>query len=996
MTETIIEAIIKLFAIITDKNEELKSGNGNLLVKTFLEDNLDSKSSEKYLGLYNHLLNSYSKEIEKDKTEYHEIIINKISNICQSINSNHELFERILIIIQLLEFIKKENIYTDEELNYVDTVSVNLNINQEEYQDIKNFILFGIHKVFNKAQTCLVDGNEKSEFKEIKHIFNPNQIIQIEIFHIKSKNILIFKYNGERNLYLNGHKVQVNRTYILAPGGVLKTSRIRPVYYSRILAEFIKDQGHQKITYCANNIEYKFNKSVYGVHKFNLIEESGQMIGIIGGSGSGKSTLLNVLNGNLPLHSGKITINGYDFKENKEIIKGLIGYVPQEDLLIEDLTVFENLYYSAKLCLDNLPEFELLKNVEKVLIDFDLYDVKDLKVGNPLKKIISGGQRKRLNVALELIREPAVIFVDEPTSGLSSMDSEKMMNLLKRQTYKGKLVFTVIHQPSSDIYKLFDRIIIIDKGGYIIFNGNPIDAITYFKREAHFINAEESECLSCGNIKTEQPLRIIEARKVNPYGKFLKERRINPKDWYKLYIEDSDVLKQKRIEKHLERKRKLPETNFQIPNAIKQFTIYTLRDVKAKLTNRQYILIALLEAPLLAIILGIFTRYNAGTSQQPNSYLFSENVNIMVYIFMSILVALFLGLIQSADEIFKDKKILKRESFLNLSKFSFLNSKIFILFSLSALQMLVYTIIGNTILGIKGMTFHYWVILFSTACFANVLGLNLSASLKSAISIYILIPLLLIPQILFSGAVVDFKKMPNFGKPNHYTPLIGDIMTSRWAFEALAVHQYKKNKYNREIYPIELQRQQYIFKANYLIPELKSDLAFYQDSIPGYVINNIKNLGLSYNDVNQTILMDNLVKLEKNYKEDILNLNSLKDLKINKLIEKYKGKEKLIRLKEKYHNNQLADKVEDIYETKKILNYNGIYVRNDKPIYVIPENKFIRSQFYTPVKRISNQLFDTFWINLAIIWAFTVLFYLFLSFDIFQILRNLFISKKPI
>ena len=114
---------------------------------------------------------------------------------------------------------------------------------------------------------------------------------------------------------------------------------------------------------------------------------------------------------------------------------------------------------------------------------------------------------KRLNIALELIREPSILFVDEPTSGLSSMDSEKVMLLLKRQTLKGKLVIINIHQPSSDLYKLHDKLLIIDKGGYIIFNGNPMDAIVYFKQKAHYVNPEDSECYLCGNVKVEQPLR---------------------------------------------------------------------------------------------------------------------------------------------------------------------------------------------------------------------------------------------------------------------------------------------------------------------------------------------------------------------------------------------------------------------------------------------------------------------------------------------------------
>ena len=145
--------------------------------------------------------------------------------------------------------------------------------------------------------------------------------------------------------------------------------------------------------------------------------------------------------------------------------------------------------------------------------------LKNLKVGDPLNKTISGGQRKRLNIALELMREPSILFVDEPTSGLSSMDSEKMMLLLKDLAGKGKLVVAIIHQPSSEIFKLFDKLWILDKGGYPIYNGNPIDAVVYFKTMNTQVNAAESECPRCGNVIPEQILQIIEAREIDDRGR---------------------------------------------------------------------------------------------------------------------------------------------------------------------------------------------------------------------------------------------------------------------------------------------------------------------------------------------------------------------------------------------------------------------------------------------------------------------------------------------
>ena len=152
-----------------------------------------------------------------------------------------------------------------------------------------------------------------------------------------------------------------------------------------------------------------------------------------------------------------------------------------------------------------------------------MIEARDLKVGDPINKILSGGQRKRLNIALEMMRLPSVLFVDEPTSGLSSMDSEKVMLL-------GRLVMCNIHQPSSDIFKLLDVLIIMDQGGRVIYSGNPIEAIVYFKTQSHYVNAEESECISCGNVSSEQIFRIIETKMMNEYGKQIRKRKRGPEE----------------------------------------------------------------------------------------------------------------------------------------------------------------------------------------------------------------------------------------------------------------------------------------------------------------------------------------------------------------------------------------------------------------------------------------------------------------------------------
>ncbi|GAJ09466.1 unnamed protein product, partial [marine sediment metagenome] len=237
----------------------------------------------------------------------------------------------------------------------------------------------------------------------------------------------------------------------------------------------------------------------------------GRLIGIMGASGAGKSTLLNVLNGTYVPSSGEVLINGVNIHTEKEKIEGIIGHVSQDDLLIEELTVFQNLYFNAKLCFNNYTEWELVDTVNKTLKNLGLFEIKDMKVGSPLNKKISGGQRKRLNIALELIREPPVLFLDEPTSGLSSRDSENILDLLKELALKGKLVFVVIHQPASDLFKMFDKLIILDTGGWLIYNGDPVESIIYFKSRIQHANWNESECHVCGNVTPEQIFNIVES-----------------------------------------------------------------------------------------------------------------------------------------------------------------------------------------------------------------------------------------------------------------------------------------------------------------------------------------------------------------------------------------------------------------------------------------------------------------------------------------------------
>ncbi len=1015
MSEMLLDALMQLFALLTDINKEHKTGRAHVLIKDYLEQQYDSELAEKYLQLYNDYLHAYHgadflkqyNEPEQNK----ESNLKQILDICKRLNNEMEKSPKMLLFVQLLEFLKIEDEIGGNENRLIDVLAKHMKIDSGDYLNIKTFIIANPIDIKDASSLLLISGEKENDKYKFKHLYNEKQQVQVWILRIKSTDTFIFKYSGERNLYFNGYNISQNKIYVFASGSVIKTSMMPPVYYGRVHEMFLERQDKTRIIYKAIDVEHKFNPKLIGVHKFSLVGRSGQLIGVIGGSGTGKSTLLNVLNGSLKLSNGNITINGYDLTQDQEHLEGVIGYVPQIDLLIEELTVYENLYYNARLCFSELNQVEIKELVNKAIDDFDLVEAKDLVVGSPLRKTLSGGQRKRLNIALELIRQPSILFVDEPTSGLSSMDSEKVMSLLKRQTLNGRLVIINIHQPSSEIFKLFDKLLIIDKGGRVIHNGNPMDAIVYFKRIAHYVNPEKRECHTCGNVKTEQPLRIIEARKVTTDGRLIRERKITPQAWYKYYqinFEDKFVWKTTTANS---KKEKLPPNLFSIPSLKEQFKIYFSRDALSKVKDKQYLLINLIEAPILAIILGFFTKYMVNANSG-GGYVFSENVNLPAYLFMSVVVALFLGLNVSAEEIIKDRKLLQRESFLNLSRFSYLGAKVLILFAISAIQTLSFVLIGNIVLEIQALTLSYWLILFSIACFANMLGLNISSGLNTVVSIYISIPLILVPQMLFSGVIVEFDKLHSSISNEQHVPIIGDIMTSRWGFEALAVNQFINNDFEKHFFELEQQMSNCSYNSGLLIPELKmrNNEALFaiqhkNNSKAAYHLNilnselklqnnkltlnktvisgksfNIKSYSvLVHNDINQKL--DSLLEL---YKNQFSVYSKQKDKKFEKLIKSYGSTDALLEFKQDNYNKTLANWVLAKNESNQIILDGNRYVRNKHPIYKHPTHSWGRAHFYAPYKKIGNIKIATPLFNVLVIWLMTIVLFLSLYFNVMR------------
>ncbi len=1003
MSEPILMALVQLFAIVAASVKEHVSDNSRKILESYLRQHLNNQELDEYLKLFDELVLFHQPD-EPDEGD--PDVSAKIESICYKIQKKLTSLDRLIVFVKFLEFLEELESHTDGTAavestlagKYIQVFKKVFNPPDREFHDQRAFIASPFSGELHQEHLLVIDSETSANGNTFKHLQREHLDGQILILYIPSVRTMICRYLGKDELFLNGHYVPPFRSFVFTNGSILKNPKINPVYYADAAARFLQSASKVKIEFTASEIEYRFKNSTNGIHPFSFTANSGELIGVMGGSGVGKSTLLNVLNGNLNLNNGQILINGYDLEQDKEKLQGLIGFVPQDDLLIEELTVFQNLYYNAKLCFRDFTEQNLIRSVMRVLMDIDLIGTRSLAVGDPINKYISGGQRKRLNIALELIREPSVLFADEPTSGLSSMDSEMVMLLLKEQTLKGRLVIVNIHQPSSDIYKLFDKLLIMDKGGYPIYYGNPIDALTYFKSASSHVNPDESECQSCGYVNPEQLLQITEAKIVNEYGRFTGNRKTSPKEWYTMF--------RQQIQPKLELRKgrsDVPKSAFKIPGIFKQFRIFSVRNLLSKITNRQYMLINLLEAPFLAAMLAYLTRYKFG-----DPYIFSDNQNLVPYLFMSVVVSLFLGMMVSAEEIIKDRRILKREAFLHLSRFSYLNSKIILLFSLSAVQSLLYVVAGNLILGIHGMTLPYWLILFATSCFANIVGLNISAGLNSVVAIYILIPFILVPQLLLSGTIVPFDYLNPAIASREHVPLVGNLMTSRWTFEALAVEQFSNNEYEKVFYPYDKELSRYSYITAYVIPTLKAELDecehnLFKHSEPEKTANYFailkneipvlqKGAGFAtfpyMNGLSEKTLDDSIVQHTKSYLDSLSRFYSARLTAVtarrDKAWENLRsrlGNDEVFQLKQACYNENLASLVMNKGAENKIVAGKGKLIQKKDPIFMEPVSHNGNAHFYAPVKIVGTWKIETFWFNFFVIWLMSFVLYLTLLHD---------------
>jgi len=430
-----------------------------------------------------------------------------------------------------------------------------------------------------------------------------------------------------------------------------------------------------------------------------------------------------------------------------------------------------------------------------------------------------------LNIALELLFEPTVIVCDEPTSGLSFNDTEQIVDILNTLSDQGKIVIITIHQPTSTIFKKFDKVLLMDMNGKQVYYGTPDQCFDYFDDELAQLTYRKMDVLKKKEARTSDYMyEVISYPEYNDLHELLFEqsnkmlqikRKFPPEYWRDKFKRKMlyEIIQQESTADPNPVKPIRGNINMDLQAHIVSLYSYIQRSLTMKMRNKTNTIITFIEAPLLALIVSFILRL----AEEGKGYSFSTNSNIGIYVFVSLIAFIFLGLSNSIEEIYDERKIILREKMMNLKISYYLISKFVALAVFSIIQVILYTSVSSMVLGMRGVFTNSIAYFFMASMIGFSIGLLASSFIKDNKTIVNLLPLILIPQIIFGGAVIEYERMNKsitLIKTNPI-PEIVQIIPSRWLFEGLATSYAKNTVFHRKLYALEKKKLTYIDKLKH-------------------------------------------------------------------------------------------------------------------------------------------------------------------------------------
>ncbi len=605
----------------------------------------------------------------------------------------------------------------------------------------------------------------------------------------------------------------------LREGSIIRLSRTQALR-CRFSEGIIDEERNLVESLRAQDLIHDFGPGVRALDNVNFEIGRGEMMCIIGPSGSGKSTLLSVLAGQLEPSRGRVRLNDASLYQSRLELIRFIAYMPQEEALNPQLTVREHLRHATTIRRPFLSAEEVGRRADGILAELGLQAIARRRVGARGEKTLSGGERSRLNLGLDLGSAAEVFLFDEPISGLSSKDSEHVAETL-RSLARDKIVIASLHRPGAKVLGLFDKALLLDNGGKLAYFGPPAAMIDYFRDIAGELGISHPAVSEKAPLGADFVFDILETPLAqigggqNPSA----ARRFPANFWQERFESRSLVnsLGEGAPPSRIERLASTPVAaatpgsppgpGRALKRTLAVFATQFQRSLFSKMRNRGTLYSTLLEAPVLALLIAVTLR-----SSKEGAYEFPTALHIPAYLFLSATVAMFLGLTNSATEILRDRPVLRRERNCRPSPLLYVAAKFSALGLVAAGQCLAYTAIGHWFLEIRGTIFSQWLWMTLTACTGTGLALLVSSLVKTERAALTAVPLLLVPQMLLAGALVPFREMnrglfENSGveRERGGAPFPSRFMPLRHAYEAMVVTQATRNPY--ELERIRIQRR---------------------------------------------------------------------------------------------------------------------------------------------------------------------------------------------
>lgn len=639
-----------------------------------------------------------------------------------------------------------------------------------------------------------------------------------------------------RVLEANSHSVTVDDIPVrgntpLRDGDLIALSAVQ-FLRCRFSAGVLEEETNLIQSLTVRGLTRDFVRAGRVVDNIDFTLKRGEMACILGPSGSGKSTLLSMLAGHLEPSFGSIFYNRERLTTDSSNLRRHIAFIPREDILDEAMTVGEHVYQASVARRPRLGHVDRMRRVATVLNFVGIGHLADRHVGRAGERTISDGERTRLNLGLDLTGTSEVFLIDEPISGLSSGDAERVIETLENMSH-GRILICTLHRPAQVLLNRFKKVMVLDTHGQMAFWGSPQEMVSYFRNAAQEMRLHiPREAIAAGG--ADYVFEVLDA----PFRRMGNRQHEAPNIWQERFEKYSYAAKsQEQADMPDESLRRIPKAHARSPMELARlFKLWFSRTLLARVRSRMGLYAMLLEGPVLAALIAGTLRAASDTP-----YTFYKSLHVTEYLFLSLVLAMFFGLTDAACEILRDRPLLRRESNYKLFTSGYLAAKVLVLTGIAGLQCALYLLVGNAILGIHYMFWSHFIVMLLTAFVGMSLSLMVSAFVRSERTALNIVPLLLVPQILLAGALVRFEEMNEFSprvpegiipaaidkrlsnlrhrvayqdeithdissKP---VPLIAEFCPLRYAFEMLFVVQTTDNLWELQTSRVNKLRERY-------------------------------------------------------------------------------------------------------------------------------------------------------------------------------------------